>query len=105
MPRSRYFKLDWKIRLFFLLYKYHVYTYILFSDKTQKFYIGSCENMDSRLARHNTGATPSTKSGRPWTVVYFELFPSKTEALAWEKYIKSMKSKYYIQKLIETSLR
>ena len=80
------------------------YTYILFSEKTKKYYIGSCENIDIRLSRHNTGATPSTKSGRPWKVVYSEAFQTKTESLAREKYIKSMKSKVYIQKLINKSV-
>ena len=80
------------------------YTYILLSEKTKKYYIGSCENIDIRLARHNAGATPSTKSGRPWTVVYSEVFETKTQALAREKYIKSMKSRIYIQKLIDSSV-
>ncbi len=80
------------------------YTYILFSEKTQKYYIGSCENIDSRLVRHNAGATPSTKSGRPWSVVYSEIFETNSEALAREKHIKAMKSKIYIQKLIANSV-
>ena len=80
------------------------YTYILFSETTKKYYIGSCENISTRLNRHNAGATPSTKSGRPWEIVYSEVFTTKTDALFREKYIKSMKSKIYIQKLIDGSV-
>ena len=79
------------------------YTYILHSSKSNKFYIGACQNIPSRLQRHNAGATPSTKNGRPWCVVYSEAFNTKNEALAREKHIKSMKSKIYIQKLINNA--
>jgi putative endonuclease len=73
------------------------YTYILLSEKTKKYYIGSCENISNRLARHNAGAT---KSGQPWKVVYTETFETNSDALAREKYSKSTKSKIYILNLI-----
>ena len=80
------------------------YTYILFSEKAKKYYVGSCQDITIRLSRHNTGATPSTKHGRPWKLAYFETFETKTEALTREKQIKSMKSKIYILKLIGSSI-
>lgn len=46
------------------------YTYIIQSQKNGGFYIGSCHDIDIRIERHNAGATPSTKSGRPWKMVY-----------------------------------
>ena len=49
---------------------------------------------------HNAGATPSTKPGRPWIIVYSEAFATKTEALQREKYIKKQKSRKYIEALI-----
>jgi putative endonuclease len=79
------------------------FTYILQSNKTSKYYVGSCENVQVRLERHNAGATPSTKAGRPWTVVYFETFETKSEALARERQIKAMKSRLYIENLIAGS--
>jgi putative endonuclease len=79
------------------------FTYILKSGKTGKYYVGSCENIQDRLERHNVGATPSTKPGRPWTVVYFETFDTKSEALARERKIKAMKSRLYIENLIAGS--
>jgi predicted GIY-YIG superfamily endonuclease len=55
------------------------------------------------LVRHNAGATPSTKNGRPWEVVYSETFEGKEAALHREKYLKMMKSREYIEKLIGKS--
>ncbi|WPR75430.1 GIY-YIG nuclease family protein [Algoriphagus sp. NG3] len=42
------------------------YVYILYSSKTDKYYTGSTDNLASRLKHHNSGATPSTKSGAPF---------------------------------------
>ena len=76
------------------------YIYIIQSLKNGKFYIGSCQNIDIRLERHNAGATPSTKSARPWKLVYSESFQSNSNALKREREIKSKKSRKYIEYLI-----
>ncbi len=78
--------------------------YILQSEKTGRFYIGSCENIDERLNRHNAGATPSTKSGRPWKVVYSEEFHTRSEAMKREKEVKAKKSRNYTETLINSSV-
>ena len=79
------------------------YTYILFSEKTNKYYIGSTQDIDKRIEKHNAGATISTKSGRPWKVVYYEEFNSKSEAIKRENYLKRMKSRVFIESLINKS--
>jgi putative endonuclease len=76
------------------------YVYILFSETRKRYYIGSCSDVEERLRRHNAGATPSTKSGRPWKIVYCEKHPSKSDALKRENYLKSMKSRIYLEGLI-----
>ena len=76
------------------------YTYILFSEKTDRYYIGSTHDIDKRIERHNAGATASTKLGRPWKVIYREQFGSKSEAIKREIHLKRMKSRVYIESLI-----
>jgi putative endonuclease len=76
------------------------FVYILYSEKTDHYYIGSSADIEARLLRHNAGATPSTKHGRPWKVVYSETLADKTNALKRELYLKSMKSRKYIEELI-----
>ena len=76
------------------------YVYILYSEKTNKYYVGSCEDVYVRLQRHNAGSTTSTKSGRPWIVQYTEELENKTQALIREKYIKSMDSLFPICSLL-----
>ena len=81
------------------------FIYILYSETRDRYYIGSCADVNERLIRHNAGATLSTKSGRPWKVVYSETFSSKAEALKREIYLKRMKSRVYLEDLIRKSLK
>ncbi len=77
------------------------FVYILYSDLRNRYYIGSSENIERRLERHNQGATKSTKSGRPWKIVYTEEYKSKSDAIKRELYLKRMKSRVYIESLID----
>ena len=76
------------------------YVYFLYSKSKDRYYVGSSENPEKRLLRHNAGATKSTKPGRPWKIVYVEEFNSKTEAIKREYYLKKMKSRIVLEKII-----
>ena len=76
------------------------YTYIIQSQKNGKYYTGICQDINIRIERHNAGATPSTKSGRPWKLVYSESYQNNSDALKREREIKSKKSRKYIEFLI-----
>jgi putative endonuclease len=78
----------------------HFIVYILYSEKNKKYYIGSCQNIEERLNRHNTGRNKSTHSGMPWKLMYQEHFDTRSDAVSREISIKKMKSKIYIEKLI-----
>ena len=64
------------------------YLYILYSDSLQEYYCGQCNDMDSRLRRHNLGETRSIKHGIPWKIIGFVIFETRAEAMALEKQIK-----------------
>jgi putative endonuclease len=76
------------------------FVYIIFSEKTDKYYVGSSHNPEIRLLLHNDGATRSTKSGIPWKLVYTEMLENKSMAIKREFEIKRKKSRKYIQELI-----
>jgi putative endonuclease len=65
--------------------------YIIRSQTTGRYYIGSTHDLHQRLAHHNSGANRSTKGKGPWEKVYTELQPDKTSALKRERQIKSYK--------------
>ncbi len=76
------------------------FVYIIYSKKRDSFYIGYTANINTRITKHNAGATISTKSGIPWELVYSEQYVTKTEAIKREKAIKKKKSRKYIEFLI-----
>jgi putative endonuclease len=78
------------------------YTYILFSEKFDKFYVGHTNDLDRRITEHNSGFSKSTKAAIPWKLVLSKSFASKSEAYAFERKIKSMKSRKFILDLINS---
>ena len=77
------------------------YLYIIQSDRDDSFYIGTTQNLDERILRHNHGQSKYTKTKRPWKLVFYEEHPDRYSAMKREYYIKRRKSKDYITKLIE----
>ncbi len=76
------------------------YTYILYSQLRDRYYIGSTgDDLEQRLRRHNTNHKGFTGYVNDWTYFHLEEFSSKDEAVKREKEIKSKKSKNYIESL------
>ena len=78
------------------------YTYILYSEKLNKYYIGSTTNIERRLLEHNRGKEKFTKTGCPWILVYMEIFTDLLDARRRELHIKKQKSRKYIETLIRS---
>jgi putative endonuclease len=79
------------------------YVYILQSQLSGRYYIGYSEFPDQRLLQHNAGKVNSTRNHRPWKKVYQESFDSEIQAIRREREIKAMKSRIYINQLVDTS--
>ncbi len=77
------------------------FVYVLCSGRTGGFYIGFSANPEARLDDHNQGKVKSTRSLRPWSLVYREEFADAISARKRERKLKSMKSHAYIQSLID----
>jgi len=79
------------------------YTYILYSNSADKFYIGATENLENRLAKHRNKNKGFTNQASDWKIVFSKGFESKNEAFAMERTIKNWKSRKMIQQLIKTN--
>ena len=77
--------------------------YILYSATLDKFYTGSCQDIDTRIQQHNDGRNKSTKAGKPWIVKYTEVYKTLIEARKREAAIKRMKSRKYIESQINSN--
>ena len=65
------------------------YTYILRSEIDKTRYVGSAEDKEKRLLDHNNGRVRYTKGKRPWKLIYFEVFKTRSEARKRELFLKS----------------
>lgn len=75
--------------------------YIIKSVNTGRYYVGYTDNISDRIKHHNSGANRSTKSYRPWELIYKENYPDKKSAWLREKLIKSYKGGAAFNKLIK----
>lgn len=64
------------------------YVYILENSEGRQ-YVGSTENIEKRLEKHNRGEVSYTSKFKPWILAHASSFPTKEQALIYEKYLKS----------------
>jgi len=76
------------------------FLYILQSQSSNRFYVGSTDDLQRRLSEHLRGHTPSTRGRGPWKLVYKEEFATLLEARRRELEIKCWKSSRMIRALI-----
>ncbi len=76
------------------------YVYVLLSEKTGRTYVGSTDNIDRRLAQHNTGYSKSTRHGIPWRLPHVESFETRAEANQKERYHKTGKGREELQTML-----
>jgi putative endonuclease len=76
--------------------------YILYSEQLDRYYIGQTENLGERLRSHRSGISRFTSIAKDWIVVYTEDFVTREEAIKREYKIKRMKSRKYIEMLIQS---
>lgn len=65
------------------------YVYLLYSQSTDKMYIGYSADLRRRLSEHNAGQSQYTSRGAPWELVYYEAFCSETDARVREQGLKN----------------
>jgi putative endonuclease len=78
--------------------------YILYSKSTTKYYIGETHDIEGRILKHNEHlySNSFTKIADDWELVLSFECIDRVEALYLEKFIKRMKSKVFIEKIITT---
>ncbi|MCL5784933.1 MAG: GIY-YIG nuclease family protein [Patescibacteria group bacterium] len=77
-----------------------IYVYILESLKNKGYYIGISKDLGNRLVKHNKGGVRSTKSRRPFKLIYNEECENYQAARVREKEIKSYKGGNQFKELV-----
>lgn len=76
------------------------FTYILRLNDGS-YYVGSTDNIEDRLEKHNAGEVFSTKNKLPIVLVFKERYETRSQAQKKEYQIKKWKSKKMIERVIE----
>jgi putative endonuclease len=80
-----------------------VFVYILRSLKDGSYYVGTTQEVDSRVKYHNQVGTQYTKQKRPWELVYTEEHLNRSSAMKREYRIKRRGARQFIESLIKAS--
>jgi putative endonuclease len=81
------------------------YVYVLKSYKDNLLYIGYTTDLRKRVTDHNNGLNRSTKSRRPFKLIYYEAFLNKEEALSKERFYKSGRGHEILYNALFNTLR
>ena len=75
--------------------------YILYSPSIDRYYVGSCLNLEQRIEEHNQSLYESayTKRATDWRLYYSEANLGYDQARKIERQIKLMKSRKYFKNL------
>ena len=77
-------------------------TYVLYSEKYDKIYIGFTSDLERRLLSHNELATKGwTVRYRPWRLLYTEEYEEKSDAMRRERELKSYRGRLFIRGLLQ----
>lgn len=76
------------------------FVYIL-EDDLNKYYIGSCVDIDVRYKRHLAGSTPTTRRMKNPKIALSQKYTTIEAARKVERKLKKLKRKDYITKIIK----
>jgi len=75
------------------------YIYFIQSIKfPENNYVGYTQNLKERLNKHNLGNCGYTSKYKPWELIFFIGLNDKSQALEFEKYLKTYSGKAFIKK-------
>lgn len=80
------------------------YTYILKSEKDDKFYVGFTKDLKQRFEQHQKGLVDSTKERRPFKLIYYEACIDSRDATNRKKYLKTHYGRMFIKKRLKSYL-
>ncbi len=80
------------------------YTYVLQSEKDNKFYVGFTKNLKLRFKNHCKGQVESTRDRMPLNLIYYEACLSQDDATKREKYLKTYHGKMFLRKRLKSYL-
>ena len=79
-----------------------IYVYVIRSGRSNTLYKGITKSLSERVKQHNWGKPKSTKGLRPWSLVYFEVLKTISEARKRELFLKSVAGREYLKTVLSS---
>ena len=76
---------------------------ILQSQSSGRFYVGQTEHLEKRIQYHQSNYSKANKNRGPRKLLHKEEYPTRTEAVRRESYIKRQKDRRFIERLVSAS--
>lgn len=76
------------------------YNYVIISTHKNWFYVGFTQDLGHRLLQHNSGKVKSTKSYKPYDLIFVQISINRVIARDVEKYLKIRWNKESLIKLV-----
>ena len=73
--------------------------YILYSEKFNKHYTGFTTDIETRIKSHNEFGKDWTSNYRPWKLIFTKEFSIKSDAMHYEKWLKTGVGREFITSL------
>ncbi len=77
------------------------YVYVIVSETTGRRYVGQTEDLDRRLAEHNSPTHNAkkftSKHAGPWRLVYHEILETRSDAVRRERALKSGQGRQWLE--------
>ena len=81
------------------------WVYVLQSGTTGKLYIGQTNDLSGRLRQHNDPESNRSlytkRTPGPWVLAHVEEFPSRREAMARERFLKTGQGRDWLRGIVE----
>ena len=77
------------------------HVYVLKSNRHDKSYVGSTNDLERRLSEHNNGKSAYTSKYKPWSIIYTEEFSVLKEARERERYLKGRSGRRFLKKIFD----
>jgi len=77
------------------------YVYVIESIKNDELYIGFTKDLKQRIKQHNEGLNKSTRSYRPWKLVFYEAYINEKDAARREKYLKISQGSRLLKRMLK----
>jgi putative endonuclease len=81
------------------------YVYVLQSKKDGGWYTGCTNNLRQRLTLHNQGQVESTRSRRPFQLIFYEAMLDKHDAFVREQWLKTGWGRNQLKKILATYIK